>query len=67
MVTDRIVASAAEAAAAADEAGGNVAMKIASPDILHKTEAGGVMLDIAAENAAVAFDAILSRAVLNAS
>jgi acyl-CoA synthetase (NDP forming) len=62
MVTDRVVTSAAEAAAAADEAGGNVAMKIASPDILHKTEAGGVMLDIAAENAAVAFDAILTSA-----
>ena len=41
MVADRLATSAAEAAAAAADAGTPVAMKIASPDILHKTEAGG--------------------------
>ena len=49
-------------AAAANEFGAPVAMKIASPDILHKTEAGGVKLDVPAENAAAAYDAIVTSA-----
>jgi acyl-CoA synthetase (NDP forming) len=42
----RIAASAAEAAAVAAAIGFPVALKIRSPDILHKTEAGGVTLDL---------------------
>ncbi len=42
----RAVATAAEAEAAAQAIGFPVALKIRSPDILHKTEAGGVMLDL---------------------
>jgi acetyltransferase len=42
----REVTTAAEAAAAANEIGFPVALKIRSPDILHKTEAGGVVLDL---------------------
>jgi acyl-CoA synthetase (NDP forming) len=42
----RAVASAGEAEAAAQAIGFPVALKIRSPDILHKTEAGGVMLDL---------------------
>jgi acetate---CoA ligase (ADP-forming) len=42
----REVASAADAAAAAKAIGFPVALKIRSPDILHKTEAGGVMLGL---------------------
>ncbi len=38
------VQSADAAAAAAESMGGNVALKIESPDIAHKTEAGGVRL-----------------------
>jgi acyl-CoA synthetase (NDP forming) len=40
------VATAAEAAAAAERIGFPVALKIRSRDILHKTEAGGVALDL---------------------
>jgi acetyltransferase len=45
------VASAAEAAAAAERIGFPVALKIRSPDILHKTEAGGVALDLRSREA----------------
>jgi acyl-CoA synthetase (NDP forming) len=41
-----IVESAGEAAAAAELVCAPVALKIVSPDILHKTEAGGVALDL---------------------
>lgn len=40
------------AAAAAERFGGNVVMKILSPDILHKSEIGGVLLGIAGAEAA---------------
>jgi acyl-CoA synthetase (NDP forming) len=41
-----LVRDPAGAAAAAGQIGGPVAIKIVSPDILHKTEAGGVMLGL---------------------
>jgi len=44
MVDERVCATADEAAAAAIELGLPVALKIASPDIVHKTEFGGVEL-----------------------
>ena len=37
-------------------------MKIASPDILHKTDVGGVKLGIAADAAAAAYDEIVANA-----
>lgn len=53
-------AAAAEAAASFD---GPVAMKIVSPDILHKTEAGGVKLDVPGADAAMeAFDELVDNA-----
>jgi acyl-CoA synthetase (NDP forming) len=42
----KTVATAAEAAVAAESIGFPVALKIVSPDILHKTEAGGVILGL---------------------
>src|SRR5262249_44873472 len=42
----RMVAGIADAAAAADQIGFPVALKIRSRDIVHKTEAGGVALDL---------------------
>ncbi|MGB8981639.1 MAG: acetate--CoA ligase family protein, partial [Anaerolineales bacterium] len=42
----RLARSVEEAAAIADELGYPVVMKIASPDILHKSDVGGVLLNI---------------------
>jgi len=57
----RVAATAAEAAAAAAEVGFPVAMKVYSPDVVHKLDAGGVMLNVQDERAAAeAFDRIIS-------
>jgi succinyl-CoA synthetase beta subunit len=54
------VRTAAEAAVAFDELGGPVAMKIVSRDIAHKTEIGGVMLDVqSAADASAAYARIV--------
>src|SRR5579883_3602720 len=55
--------SAGEAAKIAGEMGFPVVMKIVSPDILHKTEAGGVMVGVkTAAEAEKAYETILSNA-----
>lgn len=56
-------ANADEAARLAEELGYPAAMKLDSPDISHKTEAGGVRLDIRSEpELRAAFDAIVASA-----
>ena len=45
-VPERLCADAQTAAAAASELGWPVVLKIASPDILHKSDIGGVLLDV---------------------
>jgi acetate---CoA ligase (ADP-forming) len=64
VVPARLVTSAEEAAAAAAGLGGPVAVKVASPDILHKTEIGGVRLGVAADEGAVrvAYQAVTAAA-----
>ena len=58
-----LAASAAQAASLADGIGYPVVMKIVSPDILHKTEAGGVKIGVAsAAEASAAFDEIIANA-----
>jgi acetyltransferase len=60
---ERLVTSAAEAVRAAHEMGFPVAMKIVSPQIPHKTEAGGVVLNVArADEARAAFERIMHNA-----
>src|SRR5215475_3571585 len=55
--------SAGEAASLASGIGFPVVMKIVSPDILHKTEAGGVVVGVkTAGEAEKAYDAILASA-----
>jgi acetyl coenzyme A synthetase (ADP forming)-like protein len=58
-----LATSAAEAGEIAGRIGFPVVMKIVSPDILHKTEAGGVRIGIAdAAAAAAAYDEIIKNA-----
>src|SRR5262247_2977651 len=58
-----VAKSAAEAAKVATDIGFPVVMKIVSPDILHKTEAGGVIVGLkTAEDAEKAYETILSNA-----
>ena len=47
VLKERLAKDADDAARAAQEIGFPVALKIASPDIAHKTEAGGVVLNLA--------------------
>src|SRR5262249_54038128 len=46
LVEQRVVGSAPEAATAADELGGPVALKAVVPGLIHKARAGAVMLDL---------------------
>ncbi len=58
-----VATSAAEAAKIASEMGFPVVMKIVSPDILHKTEAGGVMVGVkTAADAEANYATILANA-----
>lgn len=59
---DRLVTTPQEAAEAVAALGRNAVLKIVSPDIAHKTEAGGVMLNIHADAAAAAFSRIMNNA-----
>src|SRR3954462_14808670 len=58
-----VAGSAAEAQKLASSMGFPVVMKIVSPDILHKTEAGGVIVGVkSAEEAAKSYDTIIANA-----
>jgi len=62
VVDERIEQSADAAASAAMEIGFPVVMKIVSPDIQHKSEIGGVLLNIGSEaEAAAGFDTLMER------
>lgn len=55
IVNAKIIRSAAEAAAAAAEINSPVAMKIHEPAVLHKSDIGGVLLNMAPAEAAAGF------------
>ncbi|NNM72012.1 acetate--CoA ligase family protein [Enterovirga aerilata] len=58
-----VAGSASEATRLADSMGYPVVLKIVSPDILHKTEAGGVLVGLrSAEEVAKGYDTILANA-----
>ncbi len=52
----RVVADGSDAAAAVPELGGRAAFKAVVPGLLHKTEAGGVVLGVTAETAPRAYE-----------
>lgn len=61
-LSEKIVANGREARRVAADMGQAVVLKIVSPDIAHKTEIGGVILDVKTpEEAEVATDALLAR------
>ena len=58
-----LAGSAGEAVAAARAIGGPVALKVQSPDILHKTEAGAVALNlVSAQDVRAAYERVLANA-----
>jgi acetyl coenzyme A synthetase (ADP forming)-like protein len=58
-----LATSAAEAVALAEEIGYPVVLKVVSPDILHKTEAGGVLIGVSsADEVSAGYDTILQNA-----
>ena len=57
----RMSTSAAEAAEAAAAIGGRVVMKIVSPDVVHKSDIGGVRVGVEGAEAAIVYDEIVSR------
>ena len=58
-----VATSAADAAKIATAMGFPVVLKIVSPDILHKTEAGGVLVGVkSAEDAQKGYDTIIANA-----
>jgi acetate---CoA ligase (ADP-forming) len=61
VLDERLVIDAGEAAAVAARLGERLVLKIVSPDIPHKTETGGVMLDVPAAEAGAAFARLLAR------
>jgi acetyl-CoA synthetase (ADP-forming) len=68
VIPHRLASSPDEAAAAARDLGCPVALKIVSPDIVHKSDLGGVLLDVPTPGeAAAAFTTILSRLTPDAS
>lgn len=58
----RCAASATAAAQAAAELGGPLAVKLVAPELVHKSEAGGVLLNVAASAAGEAFLTLAERA-----
>ena len=57
-----LATTSSEAAAAGARFGKPLAVKAESPDLLHKSDAGAVELEVAPERAAAAFDAVVDAA-----
>jgi acetyltransferase len=61
LLRSRFVQSPEETKKAAEELGTSVALKIVSPDITHKSDAGGVILDIAPGQADSAYERLMTQ------
>ena len=62
-IQETLATSASAAASAVAGLSGPAALKLVSPDILHKSEIGGVMLNVTADGAADAYERLLDRAM----
>lgn len=63
VVADRLAKTKEEARAAAETFGGRVVLKIASPDIQHKSDMGGVLVGLSGrQEVAAGFDTLMARA-----
>ncbi|MGE5302349.1 MAG: acetate--CoA ligase family protein [Alphaproteobacteria bacterium] len=63
VVEDRLARSAGEAVSAAGALATRVVLKIASPEILHKSDIGGVLIGLgSAEQIAAGYDTLIERA-----
>lgn len=60
--TGEIVTDPTAAGTVADDLGGPVVMKIVSPDILHKTDIGGVQVGVARERVGEVYEDLVARA-----
>jgi acyl-CoA synthetase (NDP forming) len=60
-ILGEVLATSAAEAAAASSLGDRLVLKIVSPEITHKTEVGGVMLDVPASEAGAAYDRLVAR------
>ncbi len=61
----QVARSASQALDVAQQLGGKLAMKIVSPDILHKSDVGGVMLDVTAENVFAKYEEMMQTVKAN--
>jgi acetyltransferase len=66
VVKNAVVQSKLEAEQIGKQIGKTLVFKIISPDISHKTDVGGVILNVSPENAGTAFDQILHNISVNA-
>jgi acetyltransferase len=62
MPDGEIVDAPADARAVAEEIDGDVVMKIVSPDILHKSDIGGVAVGVADDEVADTYETLITRA-----
>src|SRR6185437_7687692 len=60
-ILGEMLATSAAEAAGATKLGDRLVLKIVSPEITHKTEVGGVMLDVPAAEAGAAYDRLVAR------
>jgi acyl-CoA synthetase (NDP forming) len=66
ILDERLVIDAGEAAIVAAHLGERLVLKIVSPEITHKTEVGGVMLNVAAADAGAAYTELMARVAARA-
>ena len=61
ILDERLIVDAGEAEVVAAHLGEKLVLKIVSPEITHKTEVGGVMLNVPAADAGAAFTELMTR------